>query len=36
LLRGVKDCMRRGRDLPLTAGLALERRWASALRARDR
>jgi len=36
LLRGVKDCMRRGRDLPLAAGLALERRWASALRARDR
>jgi enoyl-CoA hydratase/carnithine racemase len=36
LLRGVKDCMRRGRDLTLAEGLALERRWASALRARDR
>jgi enoyl-CoA hydratase len=36
LLRSVKDCMRRGRDLPLAAGLALERRWASALRARNR
>lgn len=36
LLHGVKDCLRRGRDLPLPSALALERRWASALRARDR